>query len=345
MRVSPPTSRSRFRPRVAYFDAIWVAAAPFVALGLRDDNLLRFDFSSPGSQEVVQYALITIVCALPAVAAFRLRDELTRDFAFADVWRIICAAGVATSVSAAVTFTINRMDAIPRSTPLIYAIVLVTGLFGVRAIARAVSSRRIGSEDASDAGQRAQVRRVIVVGVDRFSSVAMKLVQCQAPRAVEIVAALDPRGQLLDRTVNGVRIVGAPADLGAIVKEYAEHGVWVDEVWVSDELIATRLEARNEVFDACRLIGVNCWILSETLNLVPSRTDSKAELEASARVAPAPTYFQFRRPLEAIAAAALLVALAPFAAAVAAVVAIDLGAPLVFWQERIGHGGQEIPPL
>ena len=219
MRVSPPTSRSRFRPRVGYFDAIWVAAAPFAALALRDDNLLRFDFSSQESREVFQYALVTIACALPLVAAFRLRDELTRDFAFVDVWRIVCAAGVATSASAAVTFTFSRLDHIPRSTPLIYAIVLVTGLFGIRAVARAAGSRRIGHEDAPGARRRSQVRRAIVVGVDRFSSVAMKLVQCQAPRAVEIVAALDPRDRLFDRTVNGVRIVGAPADLGVIVKE------------------------------------------------------------------------------------------------------------------------------
>jgi lipopolysaccharide/colanic/teichoic acid biosynthesis glycosyltransferase len=308
---------------------------------LRDDNLLRFDFSSQESREVFQYALVTIACALPLVAAFRLRDELTRDFAFVDVWRIVCAAGVATSASAAVTFTFSRLDHIPRSTPLIYAIVLVTGLFGIRAIARAAGSRRIGHEDAPGARRRSQVRRVIVVGVDRFSSVAMKLAQCQAPRAVEIVAALDPRDRLFDRTVNGVRIVGAPADLDAIVKEYAEHGIRADEVWVSDELIAAWPEARSEVFDACRLAGVNCSTLSEALNLVPARFDFEAGLEAAAPVAPAPLYFRFRRPLEAIAAAALLVALAPFAAAVAAVVAIDLGMPLVFWQERIGRGGRK----
>ena len=341
MRVSPPASRSRFRPRVAYFDAIWVAVAPFGALALRDDNLLRFDFSSQGSREVLQYALVTIACALPSVAAFRLRDELTPDFALANVWRIFCAAGVATSASAAMSFTFNRLDSIPRSTPMIYAIVLVAGLFGIRAIARAAGSGRKGHEGAPAALGCPQVRRVIVVGVDRFSSVAIKLVQCQAPRAVEIVAALDPRSELLGRTVNGVRIVGAPVDLGAIVKEYVEHGIRADEVWVSDELIAAWPEARSEAFDACRLIDVNCSTLSEALNLVPARFDFKAELEASAPVAPMGPYFRFRRPLEVVAAAALLVALAPFAAAVAAVVAVDLGAPLVFWQERIGRGGSK----
>ena len=58
------------------FDAIWIAAAPFAALALRDEGLLRFDLASPGAREACQYALITIICALPAVVAFRLRDGL-----------------------------------------------------------------------------------------------------------------------------------------------------------------------------------------------------------------------------------------------------------------------------
>ena len=221
MRASAPTSKSRFSPRIAAFDAIWIVIAPFAALALRDDSLLWFDYSSLESREVYQYALITIVCALPAAAGFRLRDGLSRNFAFVDVWAILSAAGVASSASAALIFTINRLDSIPRSTPLIYAIVLTAGLIGGRTVARLDDSWRVTNGRQVGPRLRVPCRRVIVVGVDRFSTQAIKLVQCQSPRSVEIVAALDPRRRLFDRTVNGVRIVGAPADLRSIVKEYA----------------------------------------------------------------------------------------------------------------------------
>ena len=334
-----PTSKCRFSPRIAAFDAIWIAAAPFVALALRDDSLLRFDLGSLGTREAYQYALITIVCALPAAAAFRLRDGLSRNFAFVDVWAILDAAGVASSASAALIFTVNRLDYIPRSTPLIYAMVLVAGLIGGRAIARAHGSRRMAEERGAGARSHRRARRVIVVGVDCFSTLAIKLVQCQTPRTVEVVAALDARDQFFDRTVNGVRIVGAPRDLCPIVREYAEHGICVDEVWVSDQLIAESPEAQRPLSDACHGLGLKWLSVAGALNLAPADADSDAANQAVAKVAvaPAPGYFRLKQPLEAAAAAALLAALAPVAAIVAAIVAIDLGAPVIFWQERIGR--------
>lgn len=341
MRASAPTSKSRFSPRIAMFDAIWIVIAPFAALALRDDSLLRFGASSLGSREIYQYALITVVCALPAAAAFRLRDGLSRNFAFADVWAILGAAGVASSASAALIFTVNRLDYIPRSTPLIYAIVLTAGLIGGRAVARLDDSRRLAKEQAGALSHPA-CRRVIVVGVDRFSTLAIKLVQCQRPRSVEIVAALDPRPRMLDRTVNGVRIVGAPADLRSIVREYAEHGVRVDEAWVADAAWVEGADALVALCEVCRQTGLASASVSAALNLVPPRSDlgAGAEAVAAAAPAPAPDYFRFRRSLEATFAAVLLAALAPLATIVAAIVALDLGAPVLFWQERVGRNGR-----
>jgi lipopolysaccharide/colanic/teichoic acid biosynthesis glycosyltransferase len=337
-----PTSKCRFSPRVATFDALWIALAPFTALALRDESLLRFDLASPGAREACQYALITIVCALPAAAAFHLRDGLSRDFAFVDVWAILGVAGVASSASTAVIFSLNRLDYIPRSTPLIYAMVLVAGLAGGRAIARAHGSRRMAEAREAGARPRRQARRVIIIGIDGFSTLAIKLAQRQAPCAVEIVAALDPRERLSDRTVSGVRIVGAPADLVPIIREYAEHGICVDEVWFSDPLIAESPEAHRALSDACRVAGLKSSSISGALNLTATGPEyAHNEAAPTAAVAPAPGYFRLRRPLEAAAAAALLAGLTPAAAIVGAIIAIDLGAPVIFWQERIGRNGRK----
>jgi len=321
------------------FDAVWIAAAPFAALALRDESLLRFDLASPGVREACQYALITIVCALPAAAAFRLRDGLSRDFAFVDVWAILGAAGVASSASTAVIFSINRLDYIPRSTPLIYAMVLVAGWVGGRAIARAHGSRRMAELHGICVHPRGRARRVVVVGVDCFSILAIKIVQRQAPQTTEIIAALDPRERFSDRTVNGVRIVGAPDDLLPIVTEYAEHGIAIDEVWVTDHLIAESPKTHRALSDVCRSLGLKSSSVSDALNLTP-RSDLDGADETAA-VAPAPNYFRFRQPVEAAVAGALLAALAPLAAIVAMIVASDLGAPIVFWQERIGRNGRK----
>ena len=64
------------------------------------------------------------------------------------------------------------------------------------------------------------------------------------------------------------------------------------------------------------------------------------EAVAPAAVPPAPPYFRFRRPIDAVLSALLLAALAPLAAIVTTIVAVDLGAPVVFWQERVGQDGR-----
>jgi lipopolysaccharide/colanic/teichoic acid biosynthesis glycosyltransferase len=337
MRVSPPASRYRLWPRLAPFDVAWLIVAPFAALALRDDQLLRWDVNAQGSFEAYQYALITVLCALPAVAIFRLCDSLSRHFAFGDVWAILGAAVLAASASAALTFTVNRLDHIPRSTPAIYAIVLLAGLVGGRVVARAVGAERANEEAWAAARRGARSRRVIVVGVDRFSTLAIKLVQSQAPRAVEIVAALDPRVRLVGRTISGVKIVGAPDELAPIVKEYKEHGVEVDEVWVADEAIAFIPDAQRALSEACEVADLHWSFLSRALNLVPARS---LVASTGATAGAAPRYFRRKRPFDAAVATVLLVALAPLAAIVAAIAAYDVGTPIVFWQERIGRNGR-----
>jgi lipopolysaccharide/colanic/teichoic acid biosynthesis glycosyltransferase len=208
---------------------------------------------------------------------------------------------------------------------------------------RAAVSRRLAQEERASKRARLQSRRVIIVGVDRFSISAIKLVQCQTPHVVEVVAALDPRKRLFGRTVSGIRVVGEPLDLPAIAREYAEHGVRLDEVWISDVLTARSPGVLLTLSHAGRLSGLRCSSVSEALNLVPSQVDLDAADDAVVMVpvAPAPLYFRVRRPVEFIACAALLVMAAPVAVAVAAFVALDVGSPIVFWQERIGRNGRK----
>ena len=41
MRLRSPTSKSNFNLKLSPFDIFWAAAAPFIALGLRDPGLLE----------------------------------------------------------------------------------------------------------------------------------------------------------------------------------------------------------------------------------------------------------------------------------------------------------------
>ena len=82
--------------------------------------------------------------------------------------------------------------------------------------------------------------------------------------------------------------------------------------------------------------------MSAALNLIPLRSDLVGgdEAVAPAAIPPPPPYFRFRRLIDAVLSALLLAALAPLAIIVTTIVVLDLGAPVVFWQERIGQNGR-----
>ena len=252
--------------------------------------------------------------------------------------------GVAASASAALTFTVNRLDSIPRSTPLIYTIVLLAGLVGGRVVSRALDSATLVRAASGDERIRARARRVVVVGVDRFATLAIKLVQAQAPRAVEIVAVLDPSGRLIGRAVqrreDRRRAGRSVADRRRNTRSTASKST---RSWLSDAAVAQWPPTRSgALLAACDAAGLRCAALSRALNLVPAPIRRRAERRGG--LAP-----RSRRPrcifsssarLTRSAPPLLLVLLAPVAAAVAAIVAFDVGAPVVFWQERIGRNGR-----
>ncbi len=199
--------------------------------------------------------------------------------------------------------------------------------------ARSVGRRRRRRAPRGDSGQP-RPRRVVLVGVDDFATLAIRLTDCQSPRTIQFVAALDPRPRLFGRSVNGVKIVGGPGDIRSVIEEYEVHGVDVDEVWIADELQASN----PAVAETCEAMGLKCSSLAWALNLAPVETSA---LGRPAPAAPLSRYFGLKRVFDILFAVTLLCLLAPAALVVAVVVAVDVGTPVIFWQERLGRDGRK----
>ena len=339
MRLSAPTSKTTYSLKLAAADVLWAILAPFVALALREPKLVGYGGDIEMGVEIYTFALMTVACALPAFALLRINDFVGGVVSGRDVRRICAASLIAAVGSAALTFVVNRLDTVPRSTPLIYFVVLAIGLLILRAIG-ATGGQQVSA--ATPWRVETHVRRVILVGVDRFSSMVIRLTDCQTPRTIEIAAALDPQARLSGRTVNGVQIVGGPEDLRSVVEEYRVHGVGVDEVWVCDDLLSSSDRTKSSLVETCHAMGLKLSALSSALNLEPARSHAPWVVDsAAAAAAPLSGYFKFKRVFDIVAAAALMVVLSPIALIVAAIVAFDVGAPVIFWQERLGRGGRK----
>ncbi len=336
MRLGSPTSKSRFRLRPEPFDLLWAVIAPVLALALRDPGLL-----DPGDlyfsiRPAYEYAFVTSACAIVSFIAFRISDGMSRFFSVRDVLAVGAAVAAAIGSSSVILFVFTRLEGVPRSTPLICGLVMSAGLLFARMAARVLHGQDWGAAMPSSPAK--DVRRVVLIGVDRFAATAIKLIDSQRPRTTQIVAALDSRRNFSGRVIGDVKIVGDIEDFGDIIEEYAIHGVAVDEVWICDD---ARVPAPSvALIEAqCELLGLRLLPISEALNLTPPAR-IKSAVPAMPPTEP-PPYFNLKRFLDVVAASLLLVLLLPVLLIVACLTVFDVGAPILFWQQRVGVRGRK----
>src|SRR5262249_54121805 len=121
-----PASRGSLRIRFSPFDTIWAICSPGAALFLRDAQVL--------SLEGLEYFFISVIASLVAYSVFRLHDGVSRFFTVNDAWRVAKAVAFAEFTTCVLLFTFTRLDNIPRSAPIIHALILFAGLLAIRAL-------------------------------------------------------------------------------------------------------------------------------------------------------------------------------------------------------------------
>ena len=242
-------------------------------------------------------------------------------------------------------FIFTRLDGIPRSTPLIFAMVLgmllAVGRGFYRFATGATQDRKAAAISRPD-----QLRNFVVVGVDRFSALFVKLVASQTPPTSRVVALLDESPKLIGRSVNGVRVVANAHDLASVLDEYSHHGVRIDQVLINQTGEFPSEAALSVILADCSQHGVECTSLAAALNLSDAALpdyivkDHVVEATATGPTIAISRYLVAKRFFDLAAAVVLLFATLPIAFVAALFVLIDLGTPLVFWQERLGRNGR-----
>jgi len=339
MPAPSPSSRCSLRVKWSAFDIAWAALSPYLALAIRDAYILSAD----GFQTVAIYWLITFTFSLFAFAAFRLRDGMANYLSVHDAVEIAKAVFVAELLTCLVLFTVTRMDGIPRTTPIIHALVLSLGLVAVRALSRfTADGKRLRGE------QEIARKHVIIIGVSRLSALYMKFLDAIAPGAHEIIAVLDDAADSWGRSVNGVRVMGPASELEAIIEEFAVHGVQADRVVAGMNPSDMPEGVLTEIRHICARHDIELGFVPELfgLTMLPepeALTKAQAAFEASLVVEPPltlPAYFKVKRYLDFAAALALLTVLGPFWLIATAIALFDVGMPVFFWQQRMGVGSR-----
>jgi lipopolysaccharide/colanic/teichoic acid biosynthesis glycosyltransferase len=337
IRLKKPTSHTRLLSRVAVWDVVWGGVSPFAAYLLRDGTILR-----PGA--VAVYCGVAFLVSLMVFQWFQTSSPLSRFFSIRDAIELLKACVLIAALSAAVAFLLTRLDDAPRSIPILHFMLLASGLLGGRSLMRLLETRR----ETRKPRTATKVEHILIVEASRLAWFFSKMVEELAPGAYQIVAILDERPRLKHRSLNGYPIIGDPTELEKVIADYAMHGVRIDMVVVAAQ--PEEVAAWEEVARVCRTQDIGLEILPERLLSVQSAAsndDVIAPLPAALTEFPEDTlrplldrpFWGIKRCFDFIVALSLAIALSPIALVVCALVLLDIGIPVVFWQRRVGRDG------
>ncbi len=313
-------------------DLVIAAAAPSFAIIARDPAyLLRQEPIA-----LLQYTAVGILAAMACLQLFGVPKILARFLSTEDVWQIVKAAAAAAALTGAFAFSPLSVDGVPRSLPFLHFLMLTAGFVSARWF-RSEHFRRLDQPD-QDASEN-----VLIVGATRLAALYIRMLSCLPGPRQRVVAMLDDNPQMQGRSVSGVPVLGGTAKCEAVLTEYATHGVFIRRVLVAHADERSRDSAHRKLAACCAERGIRLEFLADRFLLEGDKSPEEvAETEVLASPNPASRYVSIRQALERIAAGAMLVVLTPALVLVALCVMIDVGAPIVFWQERVGRFGKPI---
>jgi lipopolysaccharide/colanic/teichoic acid biosynthesis glycosyltransferase len=335
MRVLAPSSRGAFQLRLSFFDIVWAAASPLLALYLRSAYIL----SNNGVWLAIQYCAISFTFSLIFFLVFRIRDGMASHFSVHDAMAVTKAVLCAELVTSLVLFTLTRLEGIPRSTPVIHALILLVGLVGARSLIRMLQTDSKGWRNRAEVG----CENIIMIGSNRQSSLYVQLLEACAPGQHNVIAVLEENPQMIGRTISGMRIVGAPHNLLSIMDEFAVHGVSTDRIIIGGDGDLISEQALQKVRQICRQRRIKLDFVSDLIGLSSRQAVTTIKSEPIKETAPLivlPRYFGLKRFIDVIAAAAFMVLLSPVFIFIMVLAILDVGSPIFFWQQRLGCGGR-----
>lgn len=331
-RALSPSSRGRFLSRFSTYDVAWAALSPTLAFIIRHGGFDHVD-------AMLIYCGTAFVTSVITFQLFKISQPMSRFFSVADAEEVTKACLVSVAVAGALLFTLTRMDETPRAVPLIHFFILITGLIAGRCISRIRHRRR---EALKSKSTLQTVENIVIVGVSRLAWFYSKLIEEFADGESRVIAILDDQSKLQNRSLNGYLIAGPPSHASNIVEEYAAHGVEVHKIVVAVSPESLSAEAWGEIKLICRQRRIALEVLPERLSLSPSSKTSAQTHPAQHEdpSSPGRGYAAVKRAVDILFAVAILPVVSPLAVIVALVVLIDVGYPVVFWQERLGRFGR-----
>ena len=228
-------------------DAMIAAASMGLALYLRlGDAVLSLD----------PFTTLTTIGVFAVIASITFRlcgmyRGLWRFASMVDLLNITKAATVAVLIFLALTFTLNRLDFIPRSVPFIQWCLLIVGLGGSRFAYRMLSDHGL----LSRAGGVPAIP-VLLVGAGHAAEQFIRASRADPHVPYRVVGLLDDTREFRGRHIHGTAVLGRSDDLPAIVARLRRRGIPVHRLILADPALLDGATKRR-LFEQAGELGLS----------------------------------------------------------------------------------------
>ncbi len=301
---------------------------------------------------------LTLAIAAPVHAVLGTDRQLWRYCTMIDCLRVAVAVVCTVLASTLAVFTINRMDGIARSIPILQAMLAIMFMVGARVATRLWFSSKLQPLPQSAVQvvtPKAQQSCVLVIGMSKLTHLYLAAVSELSAGNVRIAGVLDIDDMHAGRQLHQVPIFGSAEELPDLLNRLSVHGVFVDRLLIAapDHVLSGKLKGQLKSLQDASHIAVELLASKLGLDATVTRDDQAAretDMEwpvvspvfdiARLQRAVRRPFWSGKRIIDFALSVVLLILLAPLVAGVWLVVVSRLGQPTLFWQDRPGYRGR-----
>ena len=216
---------------------------------------LRFNLETIPTElfePALKYLVIVVPIQAIAFWLFGLYRGIWRFASMPDLLRILKSVGVGLIVSLAVLFAAFRLDGVPRSLPILYAVLLILLLSGPRFVYRWFKDHRVSFSGGA---------RVLIVGAGRAGEMLVRDLLRDRSNTHIPVAFVDDKWRRVGKDVHGIPIVGRCDE----IPEVAER-LEIEVIVLA--IPSARVKERKRLVELCESSGLPFRTVPQLENLV-----------------------------------------------------------------------------
>jgi lipopolysaccharide/colanic/teichoic acid biosynthesis glycosyltransferase len=311
------------------WDVLAAILAPIVALGLRYWSAAPEHLTA----SFVFYVVFSVLGTLTLLRLSGVSSAAWSFFSFPDAIDAFSSIGLGVIVAVGTSFFHDRLDGIPRLLPFLQIILQFSAYTGARFVLKRLANHL--------RPPLSRPTNVLLVGCNQTSYIYARAVESIGQRSIRIVGALTHDPSMVGHTLRGVRIVATFDRIDEAIGNFKIHGMSVRKLILSANDAEITERSLERVRTAAERFQLPLVDIHSLFTEVAAFIDDEDEFSVDV-IELRGSYWLVKRFFDAALAVALLAVSLPFLFIGATIVALDVGFPVVFWQERPGKHGKPI---